>query len=68
MNDIIYIYKVRAKLLFLMSAAILLTACSDDTDRLSDVTDFLQIAAYTQALVTPSGPAASRAVSYPSIY
>lgn len=68
MNDIIYIYKVRAKLLFLMSAAILLTACSDDTDRLSDETDFLQIAAYTQDMVSVSGPAATRAVSYPSNY
>lgn len=69
MNELIYIYKVRAKLLAWMSAAILLTACSDDdTDRWSGETDFLQIAAYTQDMVTPSGPAATRAVSIPSNY
>lgn len=68
MNDIIYINKVRAVLLVWMSAAILLTACSDDTDRWSDETDFLQIAAYTQDMVTLSGPAATRAVSIPPKY
>ena len=69
MNELIYIYKVRAKLLAWMSAAILLTACSDDdTDRWSGETDFLQIAAYTQDMVTPSSPAATRAVSYPTNY
>ena len=69
MNELIYIYKVRAKLLAWMSAAILLTACSDDdTDRWSGETDFLQIAAYTQEMVSPSGAAATRAVSYPSNY
>lgn len=69
MNELIYIYKVRAKLLAWMSAAILLTACSDDdTDRWSGETDFLQIAAYTQEMVSPSGAAATRAVTYPSKY
>ena len=51
-----------------MSAAILLTACSDDTDRLSDEMDVLQIAAYTKDMVSPSDPAATRAVSIPSKY
>ena len=51
-----------------MSAAFLLMACSDDTDRWSDETDFLQIAAYTQDMITPSGPAAARGVSIPSKY
>lgn len=68
MNDIRYIYKVRAKLLMWMSAAILLTACSDDTDRLSDKWDFLQIAAYTKDMVSLSDSAATRAVSIPSKY
>lgn len=35
MNNI-YIYNVRVRLLLLMFAAILLTACSDDTDRVTD--------------------------------
>ena len=51
-----------------MLAAILLTACSDDTDRLSDEMAFLQITAYIQDLVSPSDPAATRAVSIPSKY
>ena len=65
------IYKVRARLLALMSVAILLTACSDDTDRsgsLPDDTDVLQIAAYTQDLTSPSQSAATRAVTVPSGY
>ena len=65
------IYKVRARLLALMSVAILLTACSDDTDRsgsLPDDTDVLQIAAYTQNLTSPSQSAATRAVTVPSGY
>lgn len=66
-----YIYKVRARLLLLMSAAILLAACSDDTDRsdsLSDDTDILQIATYTHDLTNPSASAATRAVTAPSGY
>ena len=65
------IYKVRARLLMLMSAVILLAACSDDTDRsdsLSDDSDVLRIAAYTQDLTSPSQPAATRAVTVPSGY
>ena len=65
------IYKVRARLLLLMSAVILLAACSDDTDRsgsLPDDTDVLQIAAYTQDLTSPSQSAATRAVTVPSGY
>ena len=65
------IYKVRARLLLLMSAVILLAACSDDTDRsdsLSDDSDVLRIAAYTQGLTSPSQPAATRDVTVPSGY
>lgn len=62
------IYKVRARLLALMSVAILLTACSDDTDSLPDDSDVLQIAAYTQDLTSPSQSAATRAVTVPSGY
>ena len=65
------VYKVRARLLMLMSAVILLAACSDDTDRsdsLSDDSDVLRIAAYTQDLTSPSQPAATRAVTVPSGY
>ena len=51
-----------------MAVAILLSACSDDTDRLSDKWDFLQIAAYTQDMVSPSDSAATRAVTGPSGY
>lgn len=71
MSYSIYIIKVRARLLMLMSAVILLTACSDDTDRsgsLPDDSDVLQIAAYTQDLTSPSQPAATRAVTVPSGY
>lgn len=68
MKYIIFIYKVRARLLLLMAVAILLSACSDDTDRLSDKWDFLQIAAYTQDMVSPSDSAATRAVTGPSGY
>ena len=68
----VYIYKVRARLLMLMSAVILLAACSsDDTDRsgsLPDDSDVLQIAAYTQDLTSPSQSAATRAVTVPSGY
>ena len=65
------VYKGRARLLMLMSAVILLAACSDDTDRsdsLSDDSDVLRIAAYTQDLTSPSQPAATRAVTVPSGY
>lgn len=65
------IYKVRARLLMLISAVILLAACSDDTDRsdsLSDDSDVLRIAAYTQGLTSPSQPAATRDVTVPSGY
>ena len=68
MNYNIFIYKVRARLLLLMAVAILLSACSDDTDRLSDKWDSLQIAAYTQDMVSPSDSAATRAVTGPSGY
>ena len=68
MKYIIFKYKVRARLLLLMAVAILLSACSDDTDRLSDKWDFLQIAAYTQDMVSPSDSAATRAVTGPSGY
>lgn len=71
MSYSIYINKVRARLLMLMSAVILLAACSDDTDRsdsLPDDTDVLQIAAYTQDLTSPSQSAATRAVTVPSGY
>lgn len=68
MSEIIYINKVRAKLMVWMSAAFLLMACSDDTDRLSDEWDFLQIAAYTKDMVSPSDFVATRAVSIPSKY
>ena len=57
-------------LLMLMSAVILL-ACSDDTDRsdsLPDDTDVLQIAAYTHDLTSPSDSAATRAVTGPEGY
>ena len=63
-----HIYKVRAKLLIMMSAVLLLTAFSDDTDRLSDEEGVLQIAAYTKDMATPSWPAATRAISIPSDY
>lgn len=65
------IYKVRARLLMLISAVILLAACSDDTDRsdsLPDDSDVLRIAAYTQDLISPYQPAATRAVTVPSGY
>ena len=71
MSYSIYNIKVRARLLALMSVAILLAACSDDTDRsdsLPDDTDVLQIAAYTQDLTSPSQSAATRAVTVPSGY
>lgn len=71
MSYSLYIDKVRARLLMLMSAVILLAACSDDTDRLDslpDDTDVLQIAAYTQDLTSPSQSAATRAVTVPSGY
>lgn len=71
MSYSLYINKVRARLLMLMSAVILLAACSDDTDRLDslpDDTDVLQIAAYTQDLTSPSQSAATRAVTVPSGY
>ena len=55
----------------LISAVILLAACSDDTDRsdsLPDDSDVLRIAAYTQDLISPYQPAATRAVTVPSGY
>lgn len=67
MRYMLFIYKVRARLL-LMLAVILLAACSDDTDSLPDDSDVLQIAAYTQDLTTPSQSAATRAVTVPSGY
>lgn len=64
----IYIYKVRAKLLLMMSVAILLSACSDDTDRVPGETDILQIAAYTKNMNSPSLRAETRTVTYPDDY
>ena len=68
MKYMLYIYKMCTRLLVLMSAAILLVACSDDTDRRSEETSILQIAAYTKNMESPSWPATTRAVSIPSDY
>ena len=54
-----------------MSAAILLAACSDDTDQsdsLPNGSNVLQIAAYTHDLTSPSASAATRAVTAPANY
>lgn len=67
MTYMLYIYKVRMRLLVLMSAAILLLACSDDSDQ-SEEASLLQIAAYTKTMESPSWPATTRAVSIPSEY
>ena len=63
-----YICKECAELLVLISAAILLAACSDDTDRQPEETSILQIATYTKNMESPSWPAVTRAVSIPSDY
>ena len=68
MKYMFYIYKVRTRLLVLMSAVLLLVACSDDPDRQSEETSILQIAAYTKNMESPSWPATTRAVSIPSDY
>ena len=68
MKYMLNIDEVRTRLLVLMSAAILLMACSDDTDRQSEETAVLQIAAYTKTMESPSWPVSTRAVSIPSGY
>lgn len=66
MRDYINIYKVRARLL-LMLAAVLLAACSDDSDSVEEKKDMLQLVPYSQKMadVTLS---ATRAVTYPTGY
>ena len=68
MKYVIHKYKVSVKLLMLMSAVILLAACSDDTDKLQAETDTLQIVAYTQDMTSPLWPATTRTVTVPSGY
>lgn len=66
MRDYITIYKVRARLL-LMLAAVLLAACSDDSDSVEEKKDMLQLVPYSQKMadVTLSS---TRAVTYPTGY
>lgn len=66
MRDYINIYKVRARLL-LMLAAVLLAACSDDSDSVEEKKDMLQLVPYSQKMadVTLSS---TRAVTYPTGY
>ena len=62
MRDYINTYKVRVRLL-LMLAAVLLSACSDDSDSVEEKKDMLQLVPYSQKMadVTLS---ATRAVTY----
>ena len=59
MRNYIYINKVHA--ILLLMAALLLAACSDDSDTAGEGTDVLQMAVYTQDLADEQLPATTRA-------
>lgn len=65
MRDCIFINKVRAKLLLL--TAVVLVACSDDSDMVSGETDMLQLVPYSSGMVEIL-PSATRAVTLPTGY
>ena len=66
MRDYITIYKVRARLLLLLMAVVLV-ACSDDSDRVESETDTLQLVPYTHGR-TEVSPSATRTVETPLGY
>ena len=66
MRDYINIYKIRARLLLLLMAVVLV-ACSDDADRVEGETDTLQLVPYTHGR-TEVSPSATRTVETPSGY
>lgn len=66
MGECINIYKVRARLL-LMFMAVLLVGCSDDSDRVDGETDVLQLVPYTRGLEDVSS-SVTRAVTLPNDY
>ena len=66
MRDYINIYKVRARLLLLLMAVVLVS-CSDDSDRVEGETDTLQLVPYTHGR-TDVSPSATRTVETPSGY
>jgi len=66
MRDYIYINKVRARLLLLLTAVVLV-ACSDDSDKVEAETDLLQLVPYTSGMVDFT-PSTTRAVSLPDGY
>ena len=66
MRDYINIYKVRARLLLLLMAVVLVS-CSDDSDRVEGETDTLQLVPYTHGR-TDVSHSATRTVETPSGY
>ena len=66
MRDDIYINKVRARLLLLLTAVVLV-ACSDDSGIIEEETDMLQLVPYTSAMVDFT-PSTTRAVALPDGY
>ena len=66
MRDYINIYKVRARLL-LMLAAVLLAACSDDSDSIEEKKDILQLVPYSQEMADAT-LSSTRAVTFPTGY
>lgn len=68
MRDHKHTYKVRARLLLMVVAVLLLAACSnDDTPEIGGETDILQLVAYNQ-LRTDVSETTTRAITYPSDY